>query len=200
MLRPLYHLSLIVENVELTSSKQRQFTCPGDQVTFTCRVFGSFSLEWRSPLITQRTSFITTNSFPRSVDRGPFNASLIDISINGSAFTNANFTSTLQVTTSRMITRSETTVMCLSTAANETDNFTVGGDYCITCTAYVCVYRDVTWQNVTTVSVYLPLLIVSYNNLELASFPGSSSRTNKKSVLEATESWAGPGNEANLEQ
>ena len=140
MLCPLYHLSLIVENVELTSSKQRQFTCPGDLVTFTCQVFGSFSLEWRSPLITQRTSFISSNSFPRSVDRSPFNASLINISINGSAFTNANLTSTLQVTASRMIMRSETTVMCLSTTANETDNFTFAGQYCITCIVYMCIW------------------------------------------------------------
>ena len=166
MLRPLYHLSLIVENVELTSSKQRQFTCPGDLVTFTCRVFGSFSLEWRSPLITRRTSFISSNSFPRSVDRSPFNASLINISINGSAFTNANFTSTLQVTASRMIMKDATTVMCLSTTANETDNFTVAGKYCITCMCCICMYMDVTWQNVATVSVYLPLLIVSYNKLK----------------------------------
>ena len=135
-----YHLSFTVENVELTSNKERQFTCPGDQVIFTCRVFGSFSLEWRSPLITRRTSFIASNSFPRSVNRSPFNASLIKISINGSAFTNANFTSTLQVTASRMFMRDATTVMCLSTTANETDNFTVAGQYCINCLVYVYIW------------------------------------------------------------
>ena len=144
ILASLYHLSLIADNVELTSNKQGRFTCPGDQVTFTCRVFGSFSLEWRSPLITRTASFIASNSFPRSLDRGPFTASLINVSTNGT-FTNANFTSTLQVTASRMIMRDATTVMCLSTTANETDNFTVAGNFCCIFkyareSVYNCVY------------------------------------------------------------
>jgi len=136
--------------------------CPGDQVTFTCQVFGSFSLEWRSPLITRTASFFASNSIPRSFDRGPFTASLINVSTNGT-FTNANITSTLQVTASRTIMRDETTVMCLSTAANETDNFTVAGNFCCNLFKYAresvhnCVYGILHGS----VSVYPKLLIVS---------------------------------------
>ena len=114
---------LTVDNVELTSNKERQFTCPGDQVIFTCRVFGSPSLEWRSPLITEQTAY-TTGSNVDDLDRNPFTASLIERS--GTPL-NSNFTSTLQVTVSRMIMRDATTVMCLSFTANKTDNFTVAG-------------------------------------------------------------------------
>ena len=109
--------------MELTSNKERQFTCPGDLVTFTCRVFGSPSLEWRSPLITEQTVY-TTGSSVGDLDRNPFTASLIERS--GTPL-NSNFTSTLQVNVSRMIMRDETTVMCLSFTANKTDNFTVAG-------------------------------------------------------------------------
>ena len=112
---------LTVDNVELTSNKERQFTCPGDQVIFTCRVFGSVSLEWRSPLITQTTSYVAADRPPRILDRNPFTASLINVS-------GTNFTSTLQVTASRMIMSNETTVMCLSFTANKTDNFTIAGE------------------------------------------------------------------------
>ena len=122
---PLYFTA---ENVELTSNKERRFTCPGDQVTFTCRVFGSSSLEWHSPLITQITSYVASATPPMILNRDPLTVSLI--SVSGSPL-NANFTSTLQVTASRMIMRDATTVMCLSTTANKTDNFTVAGDYCI---------------------------------------------------------------------
>ena len=114
-------------------------------MTFTCQVFGSFSLEWRSPLITRTASFFASNSISRSFDRGPFTASLINVTTNGT-FVNANITSTLQVTASRMIMRDATTVMCLSTTANETDNFTVAGDFCCNLfkyareSVYVCVY------------------------------------------------------------
>ena len=103
-----------VENVKLTSDKERQFTCPGDQVTFTCRVFGSSSLEWRSPLITQTTSYVASATPPMILNRDPLTLSLI--SVSGTSL-NANFTSTLQVTASRIIVRDETTVMCLSTTA-----------------------------------------------------------------------------------
>ena len=115
---------LIVENVELTSNKERQFTCPGDLVTFTCRAIRSFTLEWHGPLITQRTLYSLGNTPPRILNRGPFTASLISIS---GTFPNINFASTLQVTASRMFLRNETTVMCLSGNANKTDNFTVAG-------------------------------------------------------------------------
>ena len=112
---------LIVDNVELTSNKERRFTCPGDQVIFTCQVFGSISLEWRSPLITQTTSYVVGDTPPGTLDRNPFTASLINVS-------GTNFTSTLQVTASQMIMSNETTVMCLSTTANKTDNFTIAGE------------------------------------------------------------------------
>ena len=117
-----------VENVELTSDKERWFTCPGDQVIFTCRVFGSSSLEWRSPLITQITSYVASATPPMILNRDPFTVSLISVSDTP---LNANFTSTLQVTALRMIMRDATTVMCLSTTDNKTDNFTVAGDYCM---------------------------------------------------------------------
>ena len=115
-----------VENVELTSDKERRFTCPGDQVIFTCQVLESSSLEWRSPLITQTTSYVASATPPMILNRDPFTVSLI--SVSGTPL-NANFTSALQVTASRMIMRSETTVMCLSTTANKADNFTVAGEY-----------------------------------------------------------------------
>ena len=116
---------LTVDNVELTSNKKWQFTCPGDQVTFTCRVFGSISLEWRSPLITEQTTY-TTGSSVDDLDRNPFTASLVERS--GTPLS-SNFTSTLQVTASRMIMRTETTVMCLSSTASKTDNFTIAGKW-----------------------------------------------------------------------
>ena len=123
--------SLMADNVELTSSKQQRFTCPGEQVIFTCRVFGSVTLEWRSPLVTQPTVYLPNDRPPRIFTPGLFTAALINVSTNGTNV-NTNFTSTLQVTASRMIRREATTVMCLSTSANETDNFTVAGEYCAT--------------------------------------------------------------------
>ena len=118
-----------IDNVELTSTKTRQFTCPEDLVIFTCRVFRSSSLEWRSPLFTQTTSYLATDTPPRILNRGPLTISLINVS--GTTL-NANFTSTLRVTASRTITRTETTVTCLSgTAESETDNFTVAGEWII---------------------------------------------------------------------
>ena len=114
-------------------------------MTFTCQVFGSFSLEWRSPLITEQLVY-TAIDMPRQIlSRGPFTASLINVSTNGT-FVNANITSTLQVTASRMIMRDATTVTCLSTTANKTDNFTIAGDFCCNLfkyareSVYICVY------------------------------------------------------------
>ena len=129
----------IAENVELTSTKTRQFTCPGDQVTFTCRVFESSSLEWRSPLITQPTLYLAFDVPPEVLNRDPFTASLI--SVSGNNF-NANFTSTLQVTASGMITRTETTVMCRNAASDsETDNFTTAGMWKhLHCAVYMYIY------------------------------------------------------------
>ena len=111
--------------MELTSNKERQFTCPGDQVTFTCQILGSISLEWHNLLIAQPVTYRTDDRPPETLNRGPFTASLI--SVSGTPL-NANFTSILQVTASRMIMRDATTVMCLSsTMESGTDNFTVAG-------------------------------------------------------------------------
>ena len=93
-------------------------------MTFTCGVFGSSSLEWRGPLITQLTSYTAASIPPDILNRDPFTASLIEKSDSS---VNLNFTSTLEVNASRMFLRDETTVMCLSSNANRTDNFTVAG-------------------------------------------------------------------------
>ena len=122
---PLISRPLFLDNVELTSNKERRFTCPGDQVTFTCRVVGSVSLEWRSPLITQTTSYGAIDTPPAPLIRGPFTAFLIGVSGTN---LNANFNSTLEVTASRMILSTQATVTCLSsTPESETDNFTTAG-------------------------------------------------------------------------
>ena len=92
--------------------------------SFTCRVFRSASLEWHSPLITQQITYAATSIPPDTLNRSPFTASLI--SVSGGPL-NANITSTLQVTVSRMIMRDETTVMCFSHTASKTDNFTIAG-------------------------------------------------------------------------
>ena len=98
---------------------------PGDHVTFICRVFRSSALEWRNPLITQLTSYAALDTPPMILNRDPLTVSLI--SVSGIPL-NANFTSTLQVTASRMINYCS---HCLSTTASKVDNFTVAGDYCI---------------------------------------------------------------------
>lgn len=71
---------LTVENVELTSNKERQFTCPGDQVIFTCQILGSTSLEWRSLLIAQPVTYRTDDRPPETLHRGSFTASLVSVS------------------------------------------------------------------------------------------------------------------------
>ena len=95
-------------------------------MVITCRVFGSRSLQWRSPLITQTTAYIACDTPPRSLNHDPFTAFLDNVT---GTTPNANFTFTLQVTVSRMPMRNATTVMCLSTTANKTDNLTVAGVY-----------------------------------------------------------------------
>ena len=93
---------------------------------FTCRVLGGSSLEWRSSLITP-IKYIPTDTPLQTLNRDPLTVSLI--SVSGTNL-NANFTSTLQVTVSRMMMRNETTVMCLNSALdNETDNFTMAGTF-----------------------------------------------------------------------
>ena len=59
--------------------------------------------------------------------RGLLTATLTDVSGTN---LNANFTSTLQVTVSRMMRRNETTVTCLSgTLESGTDDFTVASKW-----------------------------------------------------------------------
>ena len=126
-------------NVVLTSTvveDGRQFACEREMVTFTCQVFRSASLQWYSPLIRLIVyNFGTTNPV---VSMPPFTANLTSIGRSG---INSNFTSTLQVTASRMFARSDTTVECRNQpGVNMSSRFTIAGnsgDYCQTLT---CIY------------------------------------------------------------
>ena len=111
--------------MELTSNIARQLTCPGDMVVFNCTVFGSSSLEWRSPLITEQIVYTASDIPPRILSQGPVTASLI--SVSGTPL-NSNFTSTLQVNGSRMFMRDATVTCHSSTLESETDNFTAAGN------------------------------------------------------------------------
>ena len=116
--------------MQLTSSKNgSQFTCPGQEVTFTCRVFGSNFVEWRNPNFTQSTLYEAPDEPPNRLSRDPFTALLINVSSGGTPL-NANFISTLQVNASRMFIINQTTVMCISNSANRTDTFTSAGKSC----------------------------------------------------------------------
>ena len=124
-------------NVVLTSTvieDGRQFACEGEMVTFTCQVIRSLSLQWRSPLI--RLIVYTTHPEDQVVvSMPPFTANLTSIARSG---INSNFTSTLQVTVSRMFARINTTVECRNQpGVNMSSRFTVAGnsgDYCQTLT------------------------------------------------------------------
>lgn len=110
--------------MELSSSvdERRQFTCPGELIIFTCQVFGTISLEWRSPLI----SSITYTAFrtpPDTITRSPFEANLISVN-TGNIPANSNITSTLRMTEPR----NEVSVQCLNAAGdNRTETFTTTG-------------------------------------------------------------------------
>ena len=95
-------------------------------MVFTCQVFKSSSLEWRSPLITLPTTFSVGSTRGERLRRGQFIATLTDV--NGGNL-QANFTSTLQINASRRFMRDKTTVMCLNgSQAGEAGNFTVAGE------------------------------------------------------------------------
>ena len=102
----------------------RQFACEGEVVIFTCRVFGSLTLQWDSPLFRQIT-------FPAgstvSVSRPPsFFVNLTSIAGSG---INSNITSTLQVNASRTFARNDTTVACRNLpGVTEESRFTVAGN------------------------------------------------------------------------
>jgi len=114
-------------NVVLTSTvieDERQFACEGEMVTFTCQVIGSASLQWHSPLICQIVYTIRTTD--PVVSMPPFTATLTSIAGSG---INSNFTSTLQVTASRMFAWTNTTVECRNQpGVNMSSRFTVAGN------------------------------------------------------------------------
>ena len=119
----------VAGNVMLTSTVEgdgRQFACNGEMVTFTCQVVGSLSVQWDSPLIRQDPIIFSIDpAAPVVVSRSAFIATLTSITRSG---TNSNFTSTLQVNSSRTFTRSDTTVECRNQlGVNESSRFTVAG-------------------------------------------------------------------------
>ena len=113
---------LLTGNVKLSSNvdEGRQFTCPGELVTFTCQVLGSVSLEWQFPPSAPIT--YTTTSTPDIITRSSFEANLTSISV-GDIATNSNITSTLRMTEPM----NAVSVQCLSTQDNETEAFTETG-------------------------------------------------------------------------
>ena len=126
-------------NVVLTSTvieHGRQFACDEEMVTFTCQVIRSASLQWHSPLIRQIVYNIRTTD--PVVSMSPFIANLTSIAGSGIF---SNFTSTLQVTASRMFARINTTVECRNQQrVNMSSRFTVAGnsgDYCQTFTLQI---------------------------------------------------------------
>ena len=105
---------------------RRQFACEGEMVTFTCQVNGSLVLQWHGPLISQDPIVFSIDpAAPVVVSRSSFIATLTSITRSGS---NSNFTSTLQVNTSRRFARSDTTVECRNQlGVNGSLRFTVAG-------------------------------------------------------------------------
>ena len=118
---------LLAGNVMLTSTvinDGRQFACEGEMVTFTCQVIRSASLQWYSPLI--RLIVYNIRFTDPVVSMPPFTANLTSIGRSGIF---SNFTSTLQVTASRMFTRINTTVECRNQpGVNMSSRFTVAGN------------------------------------------------------------------------
>ena len=114
----------------------RQFACEREMVTFTCQVIRSASLQWYSPLIRLIVyNFGTTNPV---VSMPPFTANLTSIGRSGIF---SNFTSTLQVTASRMFARSDTTVECRNQpGVNMSSRFTVAGNTGDSCQMLTYIY------------------------------------------------------------
>ena len=104
----------------------RQFACEREMVTFTCQVIRSLSLQWQSPLIPRLIVYTTRPEDAVVVSMPPFTANLTSIARSGIS---SNFTSTLQVTASRMFARSDTTVECRNQpGVNMSSRFTVAGN------------------------------------------------------------------------
>ena len=125
----LMYFLLVAGDVVLTSTMEesgRQFACDGEMVTFTCQVFKSIFLKWKSPLIRQTPIvFVSGFTVPVSTSRPPFIASLTSIAGIGLS---TNFTSTLQVNASRTFARNHTTVECRNQRhVTEELKFTVTG-------------------------------------------------------------------------
>ena len=119
----------VAGNVMLTSTIEedgRQFACEGEMVTFTCQVIGSLSVQWHGPLVRQDPIIFSIDpAAPVVISRSSFIATLTSITRSGS---NSNFTSTLQVNSSRTFARSDTTVECRNRlGVNESSRFTVAG-------------------------------------------------------------------------
>ena len=138
---------LLAGNVILTSTvinDGRQFACEGEMVTFTCQVIRSASLQWYSPLI-HLIVYNIRNTDP-VVSMQPFTANLTSIGRSGIF---SNFTSTLQVTASRMFAKSNTTVECRNQpGVNVSSRFTVAGNSGDSCQLLTCTSRQ---QNTITV-------------------------------------------------
>ena len=121
---------LLAGNVVLTSTvieDGRQLACDREMVTFTCQVIRSLSLQWYSPLIRQIV-YSTLPEDPEVVSMPPFSATRTSIARGGII---SNFTSTLQVTASRMFARSDTIVECRNQpGVNMSSRFTVAGNCC----------------------------------------------------------------------
>jgi len=114
---------IFAANVELTSSLEetnRTFPCVGERVTFTCEVFGSFSLEWRSPLFQPSISYNAIFDSPgRIFTRDSSEANLTFLSPAGG---NSNITSTLTII---VPTTEDVSVQCFSTQDNDTMTLTL---------------------------------------------------------------------------
>ena len=112
------------DDVKLYSSvdEGRNFTCAEELVTFSCEVFRSFQLEWRSPQISPPIIYTAHDMPPDPIRRSLFEANLTSVnSSDGSE--NASITSTLKMTEPM----EEVFVQCLSAQNNETESFTTTG-------------------------------------------------------------------------
>ena len=96
---------------------------PGEIVLFTCQVFGSLYLQWNTPLVSiTYTACDTPLAF---ISRPPF---LVNLTRNIGVGLNRNFTSILQVNTSRTFQRADTTIQCKNQQQDYVEaNFLVSG-------------------------------------------------------------------------
>ena len=129
----------------------RQFACEREMVTFTCQVNGSLSLQWHGPLISQDPIVFSIDpAAPVVVSRSSFIATLTSITRSGS---NSDFTSTLQVNTSRRFARSDTTVECRNQlGVNGSSRFTVAGITMMNIFSQIDIHFTVFWLHLIAVS------------------------------------------------